>query len=179
MGKATGIIKFDWDGGNKNKNWGRHHVSDKECEEIFFDSHKKILKDALHSANEDRYILLGQTKSKKLLFLVFTVRKNKIRIISARALIKKKNIYMKKKLKIPKFKNEDQERDFWSKVKLEDHFRPDDFESVSFGDLKPSSRSISIRLPEYLLARLKEKANALNVPYQSLIKQYIAKGLFM
>jgi len=86
---------------------------------------------------------------------------------------------MKKKLKIPKFKNEDQEREFWSKINLSDHFDTDDFESISFSDLKPSSRSISIRLPEYLLMHLKEKANALRIPYQSLIKQYIAKGLLM
>ncbi|MAF20774.1 MAG: hypothetical protein CMI55_03775 [Parcubacteria group bacterium] len=86
---------------------------------------------------------------------------------------------MNKKLKIPKFKNEDQERDFWSKVNLNEYFKADDFESVSFSNLKPSSRSISIRLPEYILVRLKERANALQVPYQSLIKQYIAKELFI
>jgi len=86
---------------------------------------------------------------------------------------------MNKKLKIPKFKNEDQERDFWSKVDLGEYFKADDFESVSFSDLKPSSRSISIRLPEYILVRLKERANALQIPYQSLIKQYIAKELFI
>lgn len=85
---------------------------------------------------------------------------------------------MNEKLKIPKFKNEDQERKFWSEVDLSKHFKADDFESVSFSGLKPSSRSISIRLPEYILARLKERANALQIPYQSLIKQYIAKGLF-
>ena len=64
-------------------------------------------------------------------------------------------------------------------IDLKDYFKADDFESVSFGNLKPSSRSISVRLPEYLLMRLKEKANALRIPYQSLIKQYIAKGLLM
>ena len=86
---------------------------------------------------------------------------------------------MNKKLKIPKFKSEDQERDFWSKVNLNEYFKADDFESVSFSNLKPSSRSISIRLPEYILVRLKERANALQIPYQSLIKQYIAKELFL
>ncbi|MFH0805657.1 MAG: BrnA antitoxin family protein [Patescibacteria group bacterium] len=86
---------------------------------------------------------------------------------------------MNKKLKIPKFKNEDQERTFWSKIDLSEYLKADDFESVSFSDLKPSSRSISIRLPEYILVRLKERANALQIPYQSLIKQYIAKELFI
>ena len=84
---------------------------------------------------------------------------------------------MKKTLKIPKFKNENHEREFWSKVNLADYFESEDFTTVSFSDLKPTSRSVSLRIPEYLLIRLKEKANELKVPYQSLIKQYIAKGL--
>ncbi len=84
---------------------------------------------------------------------------------------------MKKSLKIPVFKDEDEERDFWAKVDLADYFESTDFQSVSFPNLKPSSRSISIRLPTPMLLRLKEQANELNVPYQSLIKQYIARGL--
>jgi len=85
---------------------------------------------------------------------------------------------MEKPLKLPKFKNEDEEREFWSKIDLSEYYEPKDFVRVSFPNLKPSSRSISIRIPEYLLDRLKEKANAINVPYQSLIKGYIKKGLF-
>ena len=84
---------------------------------------------------------------------------------------------MKKALKIPKFKNEDKERDFWSEIDLSEYFEPEDFIKVSFPNLKPTSRSISIRIPEYLLNRVKEKANELNIPYQSLIKEYIQKGI--
>ena len=85
---------------------------------------------------------------------------------------------MKKKLKIPKFKNEDEEREFWWNLDLSEYFEPGDFERVSFPNLKPTTRSISIRVPEYLLNRVKEKANEINVPYQSLIKEYIKKGVF-
>ena len=85
---------------------------------------------------------------------------------------------MKKELKIPKFKTEDKERDFWSKIDLSEYFEPEDFTHVSFPNLKPTSRSISIRIPEYLLNRVKEKANELNIPYQSLIKEYIQKETF-
>mgnify|MGYP001614208643 FL=1 len=84
---------------------------------------------------------------------------------------------MKKNLKIPKFKNEDQERVFWSKINLSKYFKADDFLSVSFPNLKPTSRPISIRIPEYLLIRIKEKANEINIPYQSLIKEYIKRGV--
>ena len=84
---------------------------------------------------------------------------------------------MKKKLNLPKFKNEDTERKFWSRFNLAEHFRSGDFESASFPNLKPSSRSIALRVPEYLLVRLKERANELHVPYQSLMKEYIARGV--
>lgn len=85
---------------------------------------------------------------------------------------------MKKKLKIPKFKNEDEEREFWWNLDLSEYFDPDDFVPVSFPNLKPTTKPISIRIPEYLLMRVKEKANELNIPYQTLIKQYIQKGVF-
>ena len=85
---------------------------------------------------------------------------------------------MKKQLKIPKFKNEDEEADFWTNLDLSEYLEPSDFERVSFPNLKPTSRSISIRIPEYLINRVKEKANEINIPYQSLIKQYIKKGVF-
>ena len=84
---------------------------------------------------------------------------------------------MKKPLKIPKFKNEDEEREFWWKLDLSEYFEPSDFKRVSFPNLKPTSRSIAIRIPEWLLWRVKEQANELNIPYQSLIKQYIKKGV--
>jgi predicted DNA binding CopG/RHH family protein len=84
---------------------------------------------------------------------------------------------MKKPLKVPKFKTEDEEREFWAQVDLSDYFESKDFQAVSFPNLKPSSRAISLRLPEPMILRLKERANEQHVPYQSLIKQYIADGL--
>jgi len=90
------IQEFEWDKDNKNKNFIKHQVTDQESEEVFFDPQKKILKDILHSDSENRYILVGQTKGRRLLFVVFTTRRNKIRIISSRDLNKKeKNIYEK------------------------------------------------------------------------------------
>jgi predicted DNA binding CopG/RHH family protein len=84
---------------------------------------------------------------------------------------------MKKKLKVPKFRTEDQERKFWSRVDLSKHFEPKDFKPAAFPNLKPTSTSISLRIPNYILFRLKERANALNIPYQTLMKQYISKGV--
>lgn len=80
--------------------------------------------------------------------------------------------------KIPQFKDEDEEREFWATADTSEYFDFSKAERVSFPNLKPTSRSISIRIPEYLINRVKEKANAINVPYQSLIKEYIHKGVF-
>ena len=96
MRRSAKIIQFNWDRWNTNKNWEKHQVSNQECEEIFFDSKKKLLSDAIHSVNEKRYILLGKTKLERLLFIVFVIRKNQIRIISARDFNKnEKHLYKK------------------------------------------------------------------------------------
>ncbi len=78
------LKEFIWDSGNIDKNWIKHKVKNTECEEIFFDKNKVKLKDILHSGYEERFIVLGKTKKNRLLFVVFTTRNNKIRIISAR-----------------------------------------------------------------------------------------------
>ena len=73
---------FDWDDGNEQKNWVKHKVSIKEAEDIFFDSKRLILEDIKHSSEtEQRFILIGNTKQGRILFIIFTVRKDKIRII--------------------------------------------------------------------------------------------------
>ena len=82
------VLEFEWDKGNIGKNL-KHNVKEREVEEAFLDEGKVIYKDKLHSINEERFILLGETKRGRLLYLVFTKRKNKIRIISARDINKK------------------------------------------------------------------------------------------
>lgn len=88
-------FEFEWDKGNVGKN-KKHKVDDKEAEEPFFDKNKIIYKDVLHSKTEERFILMGQTRKNRLLYLVFTKRKNKIRIISSRDINKQEvKIYEK------------------------------------------------------------------------------------
>jgi predicted DNA binding CopG/RHH family protein len=84
---------------------------------------------------------------------------------------------MKKLLNVPKFNTVDEEMDFWTEIDLADYYQPSDGQQVSFPNLKPSSRPISLRLPEYLLDAIKERANELDVPYQSLMKQFLADKL--
>lgn len=81
---------------------------------------------------------------------------------------------MKQLKRIPKFKNENQEREFWATHDSTDYIDWSKAERVIFPNLRPSTKSISLRLPAYLLDRLKELANARDVPYQSLMKIFLA-----
>ena len=82
-------VTFSWDQGNERKNLEKHGVTAQEVEEVFFDPRKKLLEDKFHSGKEDRYLLIGQTKRQRLLFVVFTIRNRQIRTISARDLNQK------------------------------------------------------------------------------------------
>ncbi len=83
---------------------------------------------------------------------------------------------IKKRLKkIPKFKSEDEEAKFWSDHDLTDYFDANKAEEVIFPNLKLSSQSISMRVPQYLLADIKVLANKMDVPYQSMIKMWLAE----
>ena len=82
-------LTFEWDKGNSDKNWLKHGVRNSDAEEVFFDKQKRIAKDIFHSGKEKRFILLGKTKKETVLSIVFTIRRNKIRIISARTTNKK------------------------------------------------------------------------------------------
>jgi predicted DNA binding CopG/RHH family protein len=82
-----------------------------------------------------------------------------------------------KKRPLPKFRSEDQERDFWSKTDSSQHVNWDAAKRVVLANLKPSQRTISLRLPAMMLAELKRLANKRDVPYQSLMKVFIAERL--
>lgn len=77
-------IEFEWDEGNENKIFARHGIGRTEAEQPFFNPHL-LRPDEKHSTREKRYSLLGITDTGKVLFLTFTVRKDQIRIISARS----------------------------------------------------------------------------------------------
>ncbi|MBM4152049.1 MAG: hypothetical protein FJ220_00815 [Kiritimatiellaceae bacterium] len=80
---------------------------------------------------------------------------------------------------IPEFKNEDEEREFWAKHSPLDFFDLSTAKRVKLPNLKPTTKSISIRLPESLIDELKVLANSMDVPYQSLAKIYLAREVAM
>ena len=85
----TGCTGFEWDSGNLLKNWENHRVSAPECEQVFLNKPLITGSDEKHSQTEVRFYALGQTDTGRLLFVVFTVRENLIRVISARDMNKK------------------------------------------------------------------------------------------
>ena len=82
-----------------------------------------------------------------------------------------------KKKQIPKFASEDEEREFWGKTDSTDYVNWDSAKRVVLPNLKPSQKKISLRLPAMMLAELKRLANKRNVPYQSLLKVFLAERL--
>jgi len=87
MGKTPDFNKlssFDWDEANINKNKEKHKVEYRECEEIFSNKPLVFIEDKQHSQTENRWGALGKTNKGRQLAVYFTIRSDKIRIISAR-----------------------------------------------------------------------------------------------
>jgi predicted DNA binding CopG/RHH family protein len=82
---------------------------------------------------------------------------------------------MSKKKTIPKFESEEREREFWVREDSAEYVDWSKGKRVIFPRLKPSTKTISVRLPETLLEDLRYLANKLDVPYQSLLKVYLAE----
>jgi hypothetical protein len=80
----TRCTGFQWDEGNLLKIWQRHHVSAAECEQLFFNRSFVTAPDIKHSATEQRFYALGQSDEGRRLFVVFTIRGDLIRVVTAR-----------------------------------------------------------------------------------------------
>jgi predicted DNA binding CopG/RHH family protein len=78
------------------------------------------------------------------------------------------------KKKIPKFSNEDEEREFWGRAESTDYVDWSKGTRETLPKLRPTLRTISIRLPESMIAQLKRLANKKDVPYQSLVKVFLS-----
>ncbi len=84
---------------------------------------------------------------------------------------------MNKLKKIPEFKDEDDKREFWATSDSTEYINWKKSEKVTFSKLKPSTKTISLRLPEFFLDEIKMIANKRDVPYQSLIKIFLKKRI--
>ncbi len=84
---------------------------------------------------------------------------------------------MKKPLKLPDFKNEEEVQKFMESTDFSEYLEPSDLKKISFPNLKPSKRLISLRVEESLVQKAKQKAEKLHIPYQTLMRQILHKGL--
>lgn len=95
LARCTG---FQWDEANATKNWERHQVSQGQCEQVFFNHPFVVAFDERHSQDEPRYYGLGQTDAGRHAFIVFTIRGDLIRVISARDMSRReRKVYERKK----------------------------------------------------------------------------------
>ena len=90
-------LAFDWDEHNQYKNWHKHQVKFRECEQVFSNTPLKIFPDPKHSHTEARFLAYGVTNKSKPLTIVFTIRNQQIRVISARHQNKKEGQAYEKK----------------------------------------------------------------------------------
>ncbi len=84
---------------------------------------------------------------------------------------------MKKPLKFPDFKNENETAEWLSNTDFSEYLEPSDFKRIQFPNLKPTKRLISLRVEESLVEKAKQKAEKLHIPYQTLMRQILHKGL--
>lgn len=89
MAEIGALEGFEWDAGNRDRNWLKHQVSAGECEAVFFNLPLLLNPDPAHSTAEPRYYVLGQTNTGRMLFIAFTVQNKRIRVISARDMSQK------------------------------------------------------------------------------------------
>src|SRR4030065_2284593 len=90
---------------------------------------------------------------------------------------KRRSFIMKKLKKVPKFRSEKEESEFWTTHDSTEYIDYSKAKGVLFPNLKPSTQSISIRLPESLIEHLKVLANKRDVPYQSLLKMFLMEKI--
>jgi uncharacterized DUF497 family protein/predicted DNA binding CopG/RHH family protein len=174
----NGATGFDWDAGNARKSADRHQVSQTEAEEVFFNQPLLLVPDQSHSGQEARWHAYGKTHAGRLLHTTFTLRQGTlIRVISARPMHKKKGNFMTKRKAIPRFRSEKAEREFWENPKNSstDFLDLSQAKPAVFPNLKPSTTAISLRLADGLLGQIKTLANKMDVPYQSLMKIWLAE----
>lgn len=93
-------VRFEWDKGNLEKNFKKHGVLNEEAESAFFDRGSLLADDLEHSKSEDRFQIIGKSEQGELLNVIFTIRRGKVRIISARkANSKERRLYESQKIK--------------------------------------------------------------------------------
>lgn len=172
---------FEWAWGNTTHLWERHQVRPFEAEEAITDLHAIVEPDELHSQEEKRFAVIGKTRKHRLLFLVFTIRTKRIRVLHARTAKREEVQLYEEKTSAAYFKDEEEEHIFWENIDLSEYYEAKDFKHFDLEQFlkehgQPKSTRVTMRLPAELVSKVKQQAEEMDVPYQSLMKLYIKKG---
>ena len=89
----NGLIGFEWDDGNRNKSQAKHKVSTGEAEQVFFNEPLVIIDDVKHSQIEKRFAAFGVTDTGRRLVVIYTIRDDKIRVVSTRNMHRKEKVF--------------------------------------------------------------------------------------
>ena len=150
-------------------------VTPEEAEDVFFHEPIVVRSEARHSQGEKRFYALGRTSRERRLFVAFTIRRKQIRVISARDMNRNETAIYAKHERNLKFKSEEEEQRFWAEADSTEYVAWESGTRKKFVQLKPSWRTISLRLPVSMIEDLKVLAlNRRDVPYQSLLKVFLA-----
>ncbi|MFN8666288.1 MAG: CopG family antitoxin [Gemmatimonadaceae bacterium] len=182
---ATG---FQWDAGNDTKNCTKHSVTSAECEELFF--HQPLVVQVDAHSREARYAVLGQTAAGRRLFLVFTLR-GSARTVDTDICPADEPARTAASMLSPCRRRRPRRRSsqcrrigprrpngpFGTPLIPLDYLDWSQAQRVRIPALKPSTTTISLRLPDGMLDALKVLANERDVPYQSLLKVFLAERL--
>ncbi len=150
-----------------------------EPESVFLNEPLLVRSDVAHSRREKRFYALGQTDKGHHLFVALTIRGSLVRVVSARDMNRRAGAPMPitKKKRIPEFQSEEEEGRFWAGHDSTEFIDWRAAKRRKFPNLKPTLRTISLRLPVSMIEEMKILANKRDVPYQSLLKVLLAERL--
>ena len=172
-------IGFDWDQHNEEKNWELHHVTPEEAEDVFFHEPLVIRGDVKHSKQE-KALLRSWADGNREDVICFVHRPwtfDPGDLGSRYESEWRKRFMESKKKAIPEFKTEEDERAFWSTADSTKYIDWSSAKRRKLVQLRPTLRTISLRLPVAMIEDLKVLANQRDVPYQSLLKVFLAERL--
>ncbi len=173
------FIGFDWDEGNKGKNWDKQRVSDSECEQVFFNQPLLIFPDEEHSEEEQRYYVFGSNRPglASICGLHSPKRQDSRHFCKGDDEARKGVLSTMKTKQIPAFTSEEGEREFWANHDATDFIDFSQAKRALMPNLRPTLKRVSIRLPESLLESIRVLAHKRDVPYQSLMKMLLVEGI--
>ncbi len=170
------VIGFDWDEGNLTKSKHKHRVEPAESEQVF-NNNPVYFYDEKHSQQEERYFAYGITNAGVgcLLRLLCGIIRSELSLLEIK--IKKSAAFMKKLKKIPRFKNEAEERAFWETHDSTEYIDTTHPITLRFPNLRTTISEVTLKLPALLVKDLKILAQEKEISYEKLLEGFLWEKL--